>query len=302
MSDAAQRLPVARPGHPAGLPPVFRTIGIVGLGLIGGSIALAARRIWPEALVIAVDQKDVLEKAVLLHAMDVGADDPVVLAEADLIVLAAPVRQNMAILAELPAHVAGSAVVTDTGSTKRAIVAAARALPARLTFVGGHPLGGAAQSGIGHARADLFSGRTWLLTPGGDASGEALERLSAFVSALGAIPRVMEPAEHDRLLAFTSHLPQLSVSALMSVVGAAAGRAGLQLSGRGLLDTTRLASSPPDIWKDVCATNADEIAQALDALIARLQDLRQHLDSGAAIDQVFESAKAWREVLIAGRS
>lgn len=301
MPDESRRLPVVQPGHPAGLPPVFQRIGIVGLGLIGGSIALAARQIWPTGLVIAVDRKDVLEQAVLLNAMDVAADDLVVLAEADLIILAAPVQQNIAVLAELPEHVTGAAVVTDTGSTKRAMVAAARALPSRLSFVGGHPLGGSAQGGIGHARADLFSGQPWLLTPEDDWVGGALERLSAFVSALGAIPRIMGPGEHDRLLAFISHLPQLTVSALMDVVGGATGRGGLQLSGRGLLDSTRLASSPADIWKEVCATNADEIAAALDALIARLQELRQDLDSGQAIDRVFESAKAWRESLLAGR-
>ncbi len=302
MADESRKLRVVQPGRPAGLPPVFEKIGIVGLGLIGGSIALAARQIWPTGLVIAVDRQEVLEKAMVLRAMDVASEDPVVLAEADLIILAAPVRQNMAILAKLPECVTGPAVVSDTGSTKRAMVATARALPPRFTFVGGHPLGGSAQRGIEHARADLFSGWTWLFTPGDDRVHGALERLSAFVSALGAIPRVMGPAEHDRLLAFISHLPQLTVSALMNVVGAAAGGEGLQLSGRGLLDTTRLASSPADIWKEVCVTNADEIAVALDALIERLQELRQGLESGQGIDQAFESANAWRKILLAARS
>ena len=112
----------------------------------------------------------------------------------------------------------------------------------------------------------------------------------------------MAPGEHDRLLAFISHLPQLTVSALMSVVGTAAGRDRLPLCGPGLVDSTRLASSPSEIWKDVCATNAGEIAAALDALIARLQDVRQDLESGRTVDQVFESANAWRERLVAGRS
>src|SRR5258706_9220258 len=123
-----------KPGAPAS-PPIFDKIGIVGLGLIGGSIALAARERWPSSLVIAVDHKDVLETAMRLHAIDVAADDLVVLAEADLVVLAAPVRQNLAILEQLDANVHQAAVITDTGSTKREIVEAALKLPPRFTFV-----------------------------------------------------------------------------------------------------------------------------------------------------------------------
>src|SRR5689334_17317327 len=115
-------LPVIQPGRPAagqGRPPVFEKIGIVGLGLIGGSIALAARELWPTSLVIAVDNKDVLETAMRLHAIDVAADDLIVLAEVDVVVLAAPARQNIALLAELDEYVRQPAIVTDTSSTKR---------------------------------------------------------------------------------------------------------------------------------------------------------------------------------------
>src|SRR5829696_1208634 len=108
-------IPVIQPSRQReGQPPIFAKIGIVGLGLIGGSIALAAREIWPASLVIAVDNKDVLETAMRLHAIDVAAEDPIVLAEADLVILAAPVRQNLALLDELEENVHGSAVVTDT--------------------------------------------------------------------------------------------------------------------------------------------------------------------------------------------
>lgn len=287
---------IQRPVH-AGEPPVFKTIGIVGLGLIGGSIALAARERWPAALVIGVDNKDVLEAAMRRHAVDVGADDLVVLAEADLVVLAAPVRQNLAILEQLEAHVPGTAVVTDTGSTKRGIVAAAAALPARLTFVGGHPMGGAAVGGLDHARSDLFRKRPWILTPSKAAAPEALARLQAFASGLGATPSVMSAEEHDRVLAFLSHLPQLAASALMEVIGEAVGADGLALAGRGLVDTTRLASSPADIWRDIAATNADQIGPAVDALIAVLQELRGDLSSGSRLSEIFRDAASWREAL-----
>src|SRR5207302_9998002 len=173
-------LPVIQPGRAVqGAPPIFEKIGIVGLGLIGGSIALAAREIWPTSLVIGVDRKDVLEDAMRRHAIDVAADDLVVLAEADLVILSAPTRQNIALLSDLDDNVRQPAVVTDTSGTKRAIVDAARALPPRFAFVGGHPLGGAAKSGLEHARADLFAGRPWLFTPTGHPSGAAGDQLSA---------------------------------------------------------------------------------------------------------------------------
>jgi len=291
-------LPVIQPGRPAaGAPPIFEKIGIVGLGLIGGSIAMAARAIWPTSLVIAVDNKDVLETAMRLHAIDVAADDMIVLAEADLVILAAPVRQNLQLLNELDANVRVPTVVTDTGSTKRAIVEAARQLPPRFTFIGGHPLGGAAASGLDHARPDLFKGRPWLFTPTSDKGGEALDKLLEFSRALGALPRVIGAGAHDRMLAFLSHLPQMTASALMQVVGEAVGDEGLALAGKGLVDTTRLASSPAEIWKDIGATNADEIAGALDTLIAVLTDLKNDLASGEQLEQVFTAASRWRDRL-----
>ena len=313
-----QQLPVIQPGlaKQSARPPIFSKIGIVGLGLIGGSIALAARQIWPTSLVIAVDNKDVLETAMRLHAIDVAADDLIVLAEADIVILAAPVKQNIALLADLDENVRVPAVVTDTGSTKREIVAAAARLPPRFTFIGGHPLGGAAQGGLEHARPDLFTGRPWILTPlagagdralppisgrgrpaDGPETGDGLDTLMAFITALGAEPRILDATAHDRLLAFLSHLPQLTASALMHVVGEAVGQEGLALAGRGLADTTRLAASPPDIWKDIAGTNADEIGPALDALILLLQELRGDLGDGDRLADVFTDAARWRASL-----
>ena len=304
------QLPVIQPGRPfapSGAPAVFAKIGIVGLGLIGGSIALACRQLWPKALVIGVDNKDVLETAMRLHAIDVAADDLIVLAEADVVILAAPVKTNIALLSELDENVRQPAVITDTGSTKRGTMDAAAGLAPRFTFIGGHPLAGAAQGGLEHARADLFSGRPWLLTPSSarasatpaeqdrdDVADPALIKLTEFVQALGAIPRVMGVQAHDRVLGFLSHLPQLTASALMQVVGDAVGEDGLSLAGRGLADTTRLASSPPDIWRDIAATNADEIGPALDALIALLQELRRDLPEGERLGEIFTNAARWR--------
>jgi prephenate dehydrogenase len=297
------QLPVIQPGRASpGAAPVFERIGIVGLGLIGGSIALAARQLWPSSLVVAVDNKDVLETAMRLHAIDVAADDLVVLAEVDLVILAAPVRQNLALLSELDEYVRGPAVVTDTGSTKREIVDAARLLPPRFRFIGGHPLGGAAVSGLEYARPDLFKDRPWLFTPTSDAASEPLDRLMSFATALGAVPEVVDVDTHDRLLAFVSHLPQLTASALMQVVGEAVGERGLGLAGRGLVDTTRLAASRAEIWKDIAATNADEVGRALDTLIDLLGDLRRDLETGDKLTDVFRQAEYWRRKLTGSTS
>ena len=293
------RLPFIQP-RDAGQSPIFEKIAILGLGLIGGSIALAVREIWPKGLVIAVDRKDVLEQAMVRHAIDVAADEPYVISEADLVILAAPVRQNIELLAQLEELIEKPAVITDVGSTKRATVDAARALPPRFTFIGGHPMGGAARGGFESARSDLFKRRPWIFTPHSEASGDALERLYAFASGLGAVPQTMGVAEHDAVLARISHLPQLTASVLMQVVGSKAGDR-LTLAGRGLVDTTRLAASPAAIWQDIAATNSDEIRAALDDLIARLTELREGLDDERLIDRIFSEAARWRTKLMEGR-
>jgi prephenate dehydrogenase len=278
-------------------PPPFARIGVVGLGLIGGSVALASRRRWPSSLIVGVDRNAVLEDAQRAHAIDVGADDLGMLADVDLVVLAMPVVASLGVLEQLPEHVRTPAVVTDVGSTKRAIVEAARGLPDRLAFIGGHPLAGAARAGLGAATPDLFQNRPWILTPGEDAAHEPLARLEAFVRALGAVPQHMAAEDHDRVTAWVSHLPQLAASALMRVIGDAVGDDGLALAGRGLRDTTRLATSPADIWIDVCRTNRDHVADALDRLLREIEALREGLDKPEIIRSTFETAASWRDRL-----
>jgi prephenate dehydrogenase len=280
--------------------PHFQSVGIVGFGLIGGSIALAIRERWPSVRITAVDRPPVLAHAAGSGAIDRAAQSVGDLKGADLVVLAAPVEQNVRLLPEIAAHLGEDAVITDVGSTKRDIVKVAGALSG-ATFIGGHPIGGAEQGGFAFARADLFRGRPWILTPDGSASTVVVERLGAFIQSLGARPTAMDPDEHDRVMAFLSHLPQLTVSTLMEVVGEATGSTGLRLAGRGLVDSTRLASSPADVWREVCAANAIDIGTALDILIARLQQLRAGLGDGNTVDAVFEHAARWRVELMKGR-
>ena len=292
--------------------PPFHSIAIVGLGLIGGSIALAVRERWSSVLITAVDRAPVLAHASSSGAIDRAANTVADIGPVDLIILAAPVRQNVQLLAQVMPRLSGGAIVTDVGGTKRDIVSAAAGLPSGTTsFVGGHPIGGAERGGFGFARPDLFRGKPWIFTPtrgGGSfdppvASGPpaALDKLFDFVRGLGARPATMNAEDHDRVMAYVSHLPQLTASVLMDVVGQAAANDGLRFAGRGLTDSTRLASSPASVWRDICAANADDIGPALDALIARLSELRADLQNGRIVDEIFDAAARWRAELMKGR-
>lgn len=259
--------------------PFFSRVAIVGVGLIGGSIARAAAAAWPSIQIVPLD----------------AGDDLARVSGADLVVLAAPVLANIAILPGLPRHLSPGTLVTDVSSTKRLITAAAGAVPG-LAFIGGHPMAGAARGGAVNARADLFQGRPWILTPGVEDAGP-VQRLETFVSGLGGVPHIMTPELHDRFVGAVSHLPQLTASALLHVVGTLAGDAGLEIAGPGLFDTTRLAASPAGVWKDVAATNHDMLRPALDALIAALSEMRDSLETGEGIEAVFTSACRWRQAL-----
>jgi prephenate dehydrogenase len=283
--------------------PPFSRLAIVGLGLIGGSIALAVRERWSSVLITAVDRAPVLAHASSSGAIDRAANTVADIGSVDLIILAAPVRQNVQLLAEVMPRLSDGAIVTDVGGTKRDIVSAAAGLPSGTTsFVGGHPIGGAERGGFGFARPDLFRGKPWIFTPGaGGDPPAALDKLYEFVRGLGARPATMNAEDHDRVMAYVSHLPQLTASVLMEVVGRAASNDGLRFAGRGLTDSTRLASSPASVWREICAANADDIGPALDALIARLSELRANLQSGRTVDEVFDDAAKWRAELMKGR-
>jgi prephenate dehydrogenase len=287
----------------------FQSIGIVGLGLIGGSLALAIRERWPRTVIFGVDRPEVIADAVARGVIAAGAPHAGALAlrPLHLIVLAAPVLQNVACLQEIAAAAAASrtitspVLVTDVGSTKLSIAIAARDLARShthlpVTFVAGHPIAGAAHGGLAHARADLFRGRPWLFTPPDDPTDEetrAAGLMWAFVRALGARPALLQADEHDRIMAYVSHLPQLAASSLMRVAGDGAGEPGLELSGAGLADTTRLASSPASMWTEILQSNAGHVRLALDAFIADLQHVRDQLTSPEAASWL-EAGARWR--------
>jgi prephenate dehydrogenase len=255
-------------------------IGVVGAGLIGTSVALAARRADAEVRIVTIDRDDPIEA---VHG-------------ADLVVLATPVDVIIELLRTHAIRFAGS-VITDVGSTKRAIVGAARDAGVS-DFVGGHPMAGAATTGPSGARADLFDGRSWFLVPG-MAAADAVARVQSFVERLGAHPAVFDDdgGEHDRLMAAVSHLPQLAATALMKVVGDAVGDEGLSWAGSGCRDTTRLAASAASMWESLLATNADALAPLVKALAAELDQIGDALDDRDATRRLFGAANAYRRRL-----
>ena len=276
----------------------FQSVAIAGLGLIGGSIALGIRERWPACRIVGIDRPPVLAHALGSNAIDRTAVSLSEAGETDLVILAAPVGQNRQLLAEAARLAGPRTVITDVGGTKRDIVAVARTLPRPAVFVGGHPIGGAERGGFGFARPNLFVARPWIFTPDSDADGTAVERLFTFARGLGAKPTTLDAELHDRVMAYVSHLPQLTATALMQVAGAGADATGLKLSGRGLLDTTRLASSPASVWRDICSSNADLITQALDDLIEALTALRADLNGADTLDALFADAARWRTELL----
>lgn len=262
------------------------SVTVVGCGLIGASFALALRRAGACRRVAGWDT----DPSALEEALKVGAIDETdeaftrgTVSRADLVYLAAPVGQIVRHLRESARHFKPGAVVTDAGSTKVEVCRAAREQqPRGWRFVGGHPVAGSHLGGASHAREDLFDGAPYVLTEAEDsADAEALGALTDTLELFGARVRVMTPDAHDRALALVSHLPQLVSCALASAVEGRADAAALvELAGAGYRDTTRLAASPWGVWRDILATNAEGVADALDpfiiALAAARDELREH--------------------------
>jgi prephenate dehydrogenase len=238
-------------------------VAIVGLGLIGGSLARALSRAGYR--VFGVDTPAIVRAARRQGAIASGSDDVEGARESDVIVLAAPPRANLRILRQLAGRVPRETVITDLGSVKAPICALAR--QKKLTsFVGGHPMAGSERSGFAASRADLFHGHPWILTPDG-ASRRAVAAVRELARTVGARPSLMRPQEHDRTVAFLSHLPQLvswAIDEAARMDGVA--KAHLDLAGPGFRDMTRLARSPRPLWREILGQNAIEVSRAQGAL------------------------------------
>lgn len=262
----------------------MQTVAIFGVGLIGGSFALALRKAGFSGTILGVGSESTLARAQQLRIIDSGAAPRVAAEESDLLYLAQPVAAILRAIPELNEWVRPEALVTDAGSTKQAIVETAAKSLTRAQFLGGHPLAGKERRGVEAADADLFQGRTYVLTPLGAPDWEAelatppAIEFQNWLKRIGCVLVVMPAAQHDATVAFTSHLPQLASIALANVL-AQNGSIRAEVSGPALLEATRLALSPYEVWRDILATNAQAIDSALSGYIQQLEALRRDLRS-----------------------
>ena len=259
----------------------WKVVTVAGVGLIGGSFALALRQAGFQGKIIGVSSP-----ATVRAALDRGAiDEALPLAEAagqsDVIYLAQPIQKILETLSVIDTAVRPGTLITDAGSTKQAIVERAGQTIRRGRFVGGHPMAGKEARGVQAAEANLFQSRPYVLTD----SDATLEH---WVAKIGARLVKLDAAEHDCLVALVSHLPQLLSTALASLIADSPDAA--RVAGPAAADLTRLALSPYDIWRDIFSTNAGDIDRVIGDAIARLQTLRENLLSEADMQATFARA------------
>ncbi len=281
------------PGH-------FGTVAIVGVGLIGGSLGMALRQRRLARRVIGIGRsQDRLDKAVALGAIDSGVTEMARgVAEADVVVLCTTVGHIVETLPDVLEATRPSAVVSDVGSTKGAIARRAAGSP---FFVGGHPMAGSEQAGVEAATPLLFEEATWAVTPTEETDSGALRTVERLAREVGATTLTLTPEAHDAMLAVTSHLPHVLASALMRQAAAAqrVHPRTRRLTAGSFADGTRVAASPPEIWRDVCLTNREALLAALHGFRAELDVLEEAVASGdaARIEAFFtagaEAKRGW---------
>lgn len=290
---------MSQPTEPAAIE--FETIALVGVGLIGGSIGRAVKRLNLARTVIGVGRDAVrLEKARRLGIVDVVTHD---LAEAarksDLIVVCTPVDQIVAGVRNVAEKCRAGTLLTDAGSVKESICRElASGLPDKVEFIGSHPLAGSERQGFENSDAELFTGRVCVVTPLETSTPEAVARIERFWRSLGSDVLKMTPADHDRALAETSHLPHLVAAALAGTLAPH----NRNLAATGFRDTTRIAMGDPELWAAILLANAVPILAGLDKFEAALREYQQALQRRDAtrVRKLLSSGKTNRESL--GRS
>jgi prephenate dehydrogenase len=265
----------------------WSVVGIVGVGLIGGSFALALRKAGFHGKIIGVSSPRTIETALERQVIDEALPLSDAAALSDLIYLAQPIQQILETLENIDAWVRPGTLITDAGSTKAAIVRRAAKSIQRGRFVGGHPMAGKQSRGVAEADADLFQRRPYVLT----SSDPELEH---WIRQIGSRVVFFPPEDHDRLVALTSHLPQLISTALGSSI--ARQPAAARVAGPAAIDMTRLAMSPYDIWRDIFLTNSGPIDDTLTAFIEKLEELRSMLRQ-PELGKEFERAAAGAHAL-----
>lgn len=268
-------------------------VALLGVGLIGGSIGLAARRRLGAHVVGWNRSPAAIETALSIGAIDEGVASLDELGEADVAIASVSVDALPGAVRDLCDRLPG-AVVSDVGSTKQALVEAVD----REHFIGGHPLAGAETTGVAHAREDLFDGATWYLTPGERTAGVLYERLARFVAGLGAVPTAIGPAEHDRLMGAVSHLPHVVANLLVAQAAAALGGETLPATGPSFRDATRVAGANPALWEQIYRANRAALGAQIDELVDGLRTVRALLDEGGDLGAWQSQAARQRAALL----
>lgn len=277
---------------------LFDQITIVGVGLIGGSVGLAAKRRKVAGRVVGTGRDSAaLAKAAALGAVDAYTTDLAdAVRHAGLVVVCTPVDTIADVILRAAPHCRPSTLFTDGGSTKANIVAALEGrLPAGVAFVGAHPLAGSEKTGAAHARSDLFDNRVTVLTPTALTAEDAFERVAQFWAALGSRLVRMAPDHHDRVLAATSHLPH----AVAAAVAGGIPPDWLDCTAGGFRDVTRIAAGDPELWAAIFHANRDAVLAALDTFADRLDTFRRAVAAGdrAAVARWLSEAKQVRDAL-----
>lgn len=277
----------------------LRTVAVLGLGLLGGSVGLGAARAFGRVRRVGYSHRAGTRR----RALEAGVVDEVrgtaaaAAGGADLVILASPMGTFPELMAEIRPAVGARAVVTDVGSTKVLPVRWAGKYLRGAEYVGSHPMAGSEQRGLEFARADLFEGRACIVTPTGQNRREAVRFVRRFWEALGMRVQEMGAAEHDRVLARISHLPHVLAAALVR----SSALEEMLLCGKGFLDTTRIASGPVSVWRDILLANAGNTAGAIGRLTGELERMRRALERGdeKTVVRLLEEARAKRGELVA---
>lgn len=284
------------------------TIGFIGLGLIGGSVAKALRSALPDINIIAYD----INETTLTQAQEDGVVNTVTTVvdatfhDCDYIFLCAPVSGNDNNLITLKQFLSPSCLLTDVGSVKTGIHKHIEELGLSAQFIGGHPMAGSERFGYVNSKARLLENAYYILTPTKEVAPKKLQAYKELVTAMGAIPLVLDAMQHDYVTAAVSHLPHVIASSLVNLVRDSDSKDGVMkmIAAGGFKDITRIASSSPDMWQQICLTNTDNILKLLDDYIHALQIIREKLDTQAAdsLYDFFNGARLYRDSFIEASS
>lgn len=279
----------------------FENIAIIGVGLIGGSFALSLRKLGFSGKITGIGRN----KEKLIRAKELGVIDKYStipeegINDADLILLSTPVGQFPKIVERIRAHIKKGAIVTDVGSVKANVVKKLEPLmPASVSFVGGHPIAGKECSGVDAASSELFNNKRCIITPGSNTDKQALDKILGLWNAFGSKTVLMTPDEHDLIFAAVSHLPHVIAYVLINSI-LDLNENILPHGGRGLRDMTRIALSPPELWRDICSYNKENVLKSLDRFLTSIKRVKKLIENSDwdNLEKEFQKAKAGRQTL-----